>query len=64
MTRAGFLTFRADDHGGTPAAATPLAAGVETAGNIERTGDVDCFSFAAGGAGTARFVLSLVRWAR
>lgn len=61
MTRTNYLSYRTDDHGGTPATATPLTAGVEAAGNIERSGDVDCFSFAMGGAGNAHFVIALVR---
>ena len=57
---AAKLTYRADDHGGTAADATPLTPGVDTPGLIGRTGDVDCFSFVSS-AGTATLTLSLVR---
>ena len=58
------LPLRADDHGGTLATATALAGsssgGLSTLaakGVIERPGDVDMFSFAAG-AGSASFSVS------
>ncbi len=58
------LPLRADDHGGTAATATVLggssAGGLSTLaaqGVIERPGDVDMFSFAAG-AGSASFTVS------
>ncbi|MBI5258058.1 MAG: PKD domain-containing protein [Burkholderiales bacterium] len=58
------LPLRVDDHGNTPASATPLAAvlngGTSTAsaeGVIERPGDVDTFSFTAG-AGSLSVTLS------
>ena len=58
------LPLRSDDHGGTAATATPLsgtsAGGLSTLaalGVIERPGDVDMFSFAAG-AGSASFSVS------
>jgi hypothetical protein len=58
------LPLRADDHGGTPATATALtgtASGglsqLGAQGIIERPGDVDVFSFAAG-AGSSSFTVS------
>ncbi len=58
------LPLRADDHGNTPATATPLSgtpAGGLTSlavqGVIERPSDIDVFSFAAA-AGTASFTVS------
>jgi hypothetical protein len=58
------LPLRADDHGGTAATATALTAtsaggltSLAAQGIVERPGDVDMFSFAAG-AGSASFTVS------
>jgi hypothetical protein len=58
------LPLRADDHGGTPGTATALTASssggltsLAAVGIIERPGDIDMFSFAAG-AGSASFTVS------
>lgn len=58
------LPLRADDHGGTAGTATALTAtssggltSLAAVGIIERPGDVDMFSFAAG-AGSASFTVS------
>lgn len=58
------LLLRTNDHGGTRATATPLTAtssggltSLAAVGIIERPGDVDMFSFAAG-AGSASFTVS------
>ncbi len=44
--------YRADDHGGTSQAATPVADGETVTGVIGRTADVDAFSVLAAGATT------------
>jgi hypothetical protein len=43
----------ADDHGGSPATATPLSPGVATSGVIASAGDEDWFSFTALGGGVS-----------
>ena len=56
---ASKVGYRADDHGDSAATATALAGpGAPTTGNIERTGDVDWFTFNAA-AGTASLTLAL-----
>ncbi|KAL4434117.1 hypothetical protein ABPG75_000558 [Micractinium tetrahymenae] len=53
------LGWRHDDHGNTPAAATPLPAGTPLPGQIGRSGEADWFSFAAA-PGVLSLTLSLV----
>jgi subtilisin-like proprotein convertase family protein len=48
-----------DDHGNTPAAATPIAVPSTTSGNIESSLDVDLFSFAATSGTSYRFETTL-----
>jgi PKD repeat protein len=64
MTGYGF-TYRPDDHGNTPASATPLVVangtGVSGGGIIERTTDKDAFSFVTG---TGTITLNVIGAAR
>jgi len=53
--------YRADDHGSTPQTATPLTSNVNLSGVIERTSDVDMFSFTTTG-GVVNLTLNVAQF--